>query len=130
MRPYGFTVVAEGPFDFGASLRFVEDWPATSALPSDGRALRFAYCAEHDWRPIGVTVTGTPGGIAGGATRARGPEIRAEVAPIFSPGGDGPGFGKAGEGGPLLCDGQRGSPGVGAVCFLSPWEAACWAVIV
>jgi DNA-3-methyladenine glycosylase II len=130
MGPYGFTLAAEGPFDFGASLRFVEDWPATSALPSDGRALRFAYCAEHDWRPIGVAVTGTPGGIAVEPTRAAAPEIRAEIARIFSLDVDGTGFAKVGEVDPVLGDVQRSNPGLRPVCFWSPWEAACWAVIV
>lgn len=130
MTSHGFTLTAEGPFDFGASLRFVEDWPATSALPSDGRALRFAYCAETDWLPIGVTVTAAPGGVAVATTRAPGPGIRGEVARILSLDADGTGFAKLGEADPVLGDLQRRSPGLRPVCFWSPWEAACWAVIV
>ncbi|TMR96320.1 DNA-3-methyladenine glycosylase family protein [Nonomuraea basaltis] len=130
MTTHGFTLTAEGPFDFGASLRFVEDWPATSALPSDGRALRFAYCAESDWLPIGVTVTAAPGGVAVATTRAAGPGIRGEVARILSIDVDGTGFAKLGETDPVLGDLQRRSPGLRPVCFWSPWEAACWAVIV
>ncbi|MCG5213879.1 DNA glycosylase family protein [Streptosporangium soli] len=130
MATYGFTLTAEGPFDFGASLRFVEDWPATSALPSDGRALRFAYNAESDWLPIGVTVTAAPGGVAVATTRAAGPGIRGEVARILSLDVDGTGFADLGEADPVLGDLQRHSPGLRPVCFWSPWEAACWAVIV
>ncbi|MEU4229054.1 hypothetical protein AB0F17_32565 [Nonomuraea sp. NPDC026600] len=130
MTTHGFTLTAEGPFDFGASLRFVEDWPATSALPSDGRALRFAYCAESDWRPIGVTVTAAPGGVAVATTRAAGPGIRAEVARILSLDVDGAGFAGLGEADPVLGDLQQLRPGLRPVCFWSPWEAACWAVIV
>ncbi|MFI6598263.1 DNA-3-methyladenine glycosylase family protein [Nonomuraea sp. NPDC050536] len=127
----GFTLTAEGPFDFGAALRFVEDWPATGALShSDGRALRFAYCAETDWRPIGVTVTGAPGGVAVTTTRPAGPGIRGEVARILSLDVDGAGFAKLGEADPVLGDLQRHSLGLRPVCFWSPWEAACWAVIV
>ncbi|MEV0383152.1 hypothetical protein [Nonomuraea sp. NPDC050643] len=130
MTTHGFTLTAEGPFDFGASLRFVEDWPATSTLPSDGRALRFAYCAESDWLPIGVSVTGRPGGVAVATTRAPGPGIRGEVARILSLDVDGGGFAKLGEADEVLGDLQRHRPGLRPVCFWSPWEAACWAVIV
>ncbi|MEV4220706.1 hypothetical protein [Nonomuraea sp. NPDC049725] len=130
MTTHGFTLTAEGPFDFGASLRFVEDWPATAALPSDGRALRFAYCAESDWRPIGVTVTAAPGGVAVATTRPAGPAIRGEVARILSLDVDGTGFAELGASDPILGDLQRRSPGLRPVCFWSPWEAACWAVIV
>jgi DNA-3-methyladenine glycosylase II len=130
MTMHGFTLSAEGPFDFGASLRFVEDWPATSALPSDGRALRFAYCAEADWLPIGVRVTAAPGGVAVATTRATGREIRGEVARILSLDVDGGGFARLGEDDPVLGDLQRRSPGLRPVCFWSPWESACWAVIV
>ncbi|WP_214104874.1 DNA-3-methyladenine glycosylase family protein [Acrocarpospora catenulata] len=130
MTSHGFTLTAKGPFEFGASLRFVEDWPATSALPSNGRALRFAYCAESDWLPIGVTVTAAPGGVAVAPTRAAGPGIRGEVARILSLDVDGTGFAELGEADPVLGDLQRRSPGLRPVCFWSPWEAACWAVIV
>ncbi|WP_432924949.1 DNA-3-methyladenine glycosylase family protein [Microbispora sp. CA-135349] len=130
MTRHGFTLTAQGPFDFAATLRFVEDWPATSALPSDGRALRFAYCAESDWLPIGVTVTAAPDGVAAATTRAAGPGIRDEVARILSLDVDGSGFAKAGEADPVLGDLQRKSPGLRPLCFWSPWEAACWAVIV
>ncbi|MFI9594005.1 DNA-3-methyladenine glycosylase family protein [Nonomuraea sp. NPDC052265] len=130
MTTHGFTLTAEGPFDFGSALRFVEDWPATSALPSDGRTLRFAYCAESDWLPIGVSVTAAPGGVAVTTTRAPGPAIRGEVARIFSLDVDATGFAALGEADPVLGDVQRDRPGLRPVCFWSPWEAACWAVIV
>ncbi|MGW2156060.1 DNA-3-methyladenine glycosylase family protein [Nonomuraea sp. NPDC001699] len=130
MTTHGFTLTAEGPFDFGATLRFVEDWPATSALPSDGRALRFAYCAESDWLPIGVSVTAAPGGVAVTTTRAPGPAIRGEIARILSLDVDAGGFAELGEADPVLGDVQRHRPGLRPVCFWSPWEAACWAVIV
>lgn len=130
MTTHGFTLTAQGPFDFGAALRFVADWPPTGALPADGRALRFAYCAESDWLPIGVTVTAAPGGVAVATTRAAGPRIRQEVARILSLDVDGTGFAKLGEADPVLGELQRRGPGLRPVCFWSPWEAACWAVIV
>ncbi|MBO3752446.1 DNA-3-methyladenine glycosylase 2 family protein [Streptosporangiaceae bacterium NEAU-GS5] len=130
MAAYEFTLTAEGPFEFGESLRFVEDWPATSGLPSDGQALRFAYSSESDWLPIGVTVTSAPGGVAVATTRAAGPAIRGEVARILSLDASGKGFAELGEADPILGDLQRERPGLRPVCFWSPWEAACWAVIV
>ncbi|MFI6479067.1 DNA-3-methyladenine glycosylase family protein [Nonomuraea sp. NPDC050663] len=123
-----FTLDAKGPYDFEAALRFVEDWPVTGALGhSDGRTLRFAYAAEADWRPVGVTVTGTPGGVEVTTTRAVG---RGEVARILSLDVDGSGFAAAGEKDPVLGEVQRLRPGLRPVCFWSAWEAACWAVIV
>ncbi|WP_101787250.1 DNA-3-methyladenine glycosylase family protein [Nonomuraea indica] len=130
MTTHRFVIDAEGPFDFGAALRFVADWPATSALPFDGRALRFAYCAESDWLPIGVTVTAAPGGVAVATTRPAGPGVRGEVARVLSLDVDGSGFASLGEADPVLGELQRHNPGLRPVCFWSPWEAACWAVIV
>ncbi|GAA0914969.1 hypothetical protein [Nonomuraea longicatena] len=130
MVAHGFTLTAEGPFDFGATLRFLEDWPATSALPHDGRTLRFAYAAESDWRPVGVAVTGAPGGVEIVTNRAAGPGLRAEIARILSLDVDGRGFAALGESDPVIGELQRRDPGLRPVCFWSPWEAACWAVIV
>ncbi|MFI9558262.1 DNA-3-methyladenine glycosylase family protein [Nonomuraea endophytica] len=131
MSTHGFTLAAEGPFDFAESLRFVEDWPATSTLaPSDGTALRFAYNTESDWRPIGVTVRAAPGGVAVETTRPAGPAIRAEIARILSLDVDGTGFAALAAADPVLGDVLRLRPGLRPVCFWSPWEAACWAVIV
>lgn len=130
MPGHGFTITAKGPFDFGAALRFTEDWPVTAHLPSDGRSLRFAYCAETDWLPIGVTVTAAPGGVAVTTTRAPGPGIRAEVARILSLDVDGTGVPALADADPVLGDLIRAHPGLRPVCFWSPWEAACWAVIV
>lgn len=130
MPTHGFAITAKGPFDFGAALRFVADWPVTSALPGDGRALRFAYCAESDRRPIGVTVTAAPGGVAVTTTRPATPAIRGEIARILSLDVDGTGFPGLAEADPVLGDLIHANPGLRPVCFWSPWEAACWAVIV
>ncbi|GGO00749.1 DNA-3-methyladenine glycosylase II [Microbispora rosea subsp. aerata] len=130
MTRHGFTLTARGPFDFGATLRFTQEWPVTGGLPSDGRALRFAYCAESDWLPIGVTVTAAPGGVAVAMTRAAGPRIRDEIARILSLDVDGSGFAEIAEADPVLGDVWRRSPGLRPLCFWNPWEAACWAVIV
>lgn len=130
MASFGFTITAAGPFDFGAALRFVDEWPVTSGLHSDGRALRFGFCPESDWLPIGVSVTAAPGGVAVTTTRPAGPAIRGEVARILSLDVDGSGFAALGAADPVLGDLQRESPGLRPVCFWTPWEAACWAVIV
>ena len=130
MPTHGFTIKAKGPFDFDAALRFVSDWPVTSGLPADGTPLRFAYCAESDWLPIGVTVTAAPDGVAVATTRPATPAIRGEIARILSLDVDGTGFPALAETDPILGDAIRANPGLRPVCFWSPWEAACWAVIV
>jgi DNA-3-methyladenine glycosylase II len=68
--------------------------------------------------------------VAVTTTRPAGPGIRGEVARILSLDVDGAGFAKLGEVDPVLGDLQRRRPGLRPVCFWSPWEAACWAVIV
>jgi DNA-3-methyladenine glycosylase II len=52
------------------------------------------------------------------------------VARILSLDVDGAGFDELGKADPVLGDLQRRDPGLRPVCFWSPWEAACWAVIV
>jgi DNA-3-methyladenine glycosylase II len=130
MTSFDFTITARGPFDFGQALRFVGEWPVTGGLPAGGGTLRFAFCPETDWLPIGVAVTGTPDGVAVTTSRPAGPAIRGEVARILSLDVDGTGFAELGEADPVLGDLQRRSPGLRPVCFWTPWEAACWAIIV
>ncbi|GLX99156.1 hypothetical protein [Herbidospora sp. NBRC 101105] len=130
MTTHGFTLTARGAFDFAATLRFVEEWPAASTLPSDGGTLRFAYCAEHDWRPVGVAVTAAPGGVRAETTRPAGPALRGEVARILSLDVDGTGFERVADADPVLKDLRAAHPGLRPVCFWTPWEAAVWAVIV
>ncbi|GAB1823658.1 DNA-3-methyladenine glycosylase family protein [Herbidospora sp. RD11066] len=130
MTTHGFALTARGAFDFAATLRFVEEWPAASTLPSDGRTLRFAYCAEHDWLPVGVAVTAAPGGVQVETTRPAGPALRAEVARILSLDIDGTAFAQVGLSDPVLGDLQAANPGLRPVCFWTPWEAAVWAVVV
>jgi len=77
-----------------------------------------------------VTVTAAPGGVAVTTTRAPGPGIRAEVARILSLDVDGTGVPALADADPVLGDLIRAHPGLRPVCFWSPWEAACWAVIV
>ncbi|WP_219825849.1 DNA-3-methyladenine glycosylase family protein [Nonomuraea typhae] len=121
---HSFTLAAEGPFDFAGSLRFLEDWPASPAAPSGG-TLRFAYAAEADWLPLGVRVRAAPGGVTVATTRPTG---RDEIARIFSLDVDGTGFSSLTD--PVLDELRRRYPGLRPVCFWTPWEAACWAVIV
>ncbi|WP_062428377.1 DNA-3-methyladenine glycosylase family protein [Herbidospora daliensis] len=130
MTSHGFTLTAQGPFDFADALRFVGQWPATSTLPSGDGVLRFAYCAEHDWLPIGVSVGGVPGGVAVETTRPAGPAIRHEIARIFSLDVDGRGFEEVGRGDPVLEELRLRSPGLRPLGFWTPWESACWAIIV
>lgn len=130
MTTHGFALTARGPYDFAATLRFVEAWPAASLLPSDGRTLRFAFCPEHDWLPTGVSVTAAPGGVRVETTRPAGPGLRAEVARILSLDVDGAGFEQVGRADPVLGELRAANPGLRPICFWTPWEAAVWAVTV
>src|SRR3954447_18771133 len=50
------TIDPRGPFDLSRSIGFLEEWPVTQR-PAEGSVLRFSFCAEHDWRPVGVRVS-------------------------------------------------------------------------
>ncbi|GAA2797132.1 hypothetical protein [Nonomuraea dietziae] len=131
MTTHGFTLTAEGPFDFRrlAALRRGLAGHQRAALRRAVAALRLLR--ESDWLPIGVTVTAAPGGVAVATTRAAGPGDQGRWWRAFlSLDVDGTGFAELGEADPVLGDLQQRPSSLRPVCFWSPWEAACWAVIV
>lgn len=46
----------QGSFGLSRSIGFLEEWPVTQR-PAEDSVLRFSFCAEHDWRPVGVHVS-------------------------------------------------------------------------
>lgn len=121
------TIEPAGPFDLTRSISFLEEWPATRR-PADGAALRFAFCAEHDWRPVGVRVTQHGGAVTVAATRGAG-DVVAEVARILSLDVDATAVRQVVDRDRVVAELVAAAPGLRPVCFWTPWEAACWALL-
>jgi DNA-3-methyladenine glycosylase II len=126
-----FSIEPVGPFDLSRSIGFLESWPATRR-PADGEdVLRFANCAEHDWRPVGVRVAqaGNRVDVETVGPGSAEESVPAQVARTLSLDVDSTPIDDVAAGDPIVARLVADSPGLRPVCFWSPWEAACWAVL-
>jgi DNA-3-methyladenine glycosylase II len=125
-----FTIDLSGPFDLSRSIGFLEEWPATRLPPADA-VLRFAFCAEHDWRPVGVRVSqrGRQIDIETAGPAKAFEDVSAQVARILSLDVDAGALDEITRRDPVVAQLVRSAPGLRPVCFWTPWEAACWAVL-
>jgi DNA-3-methyladenine glycosylase II len=119
-----------GPFDLSRSIGFLEMWPAVRH-PTDDDALRFAYCAEHEWRPVGVRVEqhGSRVDVEAVGPGSDAADLPAQVARTLSLDVDGTGIDEIAARDAVVARLVADAPGLRPVCFWSPWEAACWAVL-
>lgn len=130
-----FTITPRGPFSLAASVRFLEGFtPAhyrgSTAGEGPAQPLRLAFPVERDWRTAGVVVTQRRDGAVIAATD--GPEppgLREQLARVLSLDVDGSGFAAVAERDPVVAALAERYPGLRPVCFHSPYEAACWAII-
>ncbi|BCJ55431.1 DNA-3-methyladenine glycosylase II [Actinoplanes sp. NBRC 14428] len=130
MGDHRFSIEARGPFDLARSIDFLAQWPA-ARNPPDGAALRFAFCPDDDWRPVGVRLTQAGPRIEGEATGpgSAAPDLAAQVSRILSLDTDGTPLEAIARRDPRVAALVRAAPGLRPVCFWTPWEAACWAVL-
>lgn len=130
MTEQRFTIEPVGSFDLARAIQFLESWPA-SRRPADDAVLRFAYCAEHDWRPVGVRVAqaGRRVDVEITGPGAGEPSLPDQVARILSLDVDGTAVDEIVAREPVVARLTSASPGLRPVCFWSPWEAACWAIL-
>ncbi|MGH3096754.1 MAG: DNA-3-methyladenine glycosylase family protein [Streptosporangiales bacterium] len=130
-----FTLTPRGPFSLSASVRFLEGFaPARyrggAAGEGLGQPLRLAFPVEGDWRTAGVSVTQRDDGtVVTTCEKPCPPGVREQLARILSLDIDGSGFAAVGERDPVVARLAERYPGLRPVCFHSPYEAACWAVI-
>ena len=122
---------ARGPYSFAASSRFLEGFaPASHEGAGEDGHLHLAFCVEHEWTPVGVCLREGTSGVAatiyGEADRKT---AREQLARIFSLDVDGSQFAAVGERDPVIGRLQTRHPGLRPVCFMSPYEAAAWALI-
>lgn len=130
MGGHEVVVTPRGAFDLSRSIGFLEEWPVTQR-PADGAVLRFAFCPEDDWRPVGVRVTQQGQQVT---IRVSGPQGVPDSAPdqvarILSLDVDATVVGEIAGRNPMLRRLISATTGLRPVCFWTPWECACWAVL-
>lgn len=140
----GIGIAATGPYSFAAGARFLEGFaPAAYQRSSDG-VLRIAFPADDAASVVGAALRG-PGGpgrrdedapavtaelsAPAGAPAPDPGAARSQLARILSLDVDGSDFPAAAAGDDVASGLLRDHPGLRPVCFFSPYEAACWAVI-
>ena len=124
------TIEPIGSFDIAQSVGFLNKWPVTRGSATDA-VLRFAFCAEHDWRPVGVRVAqhGHQVDVETTGPGAAVEDIYAQIARILSLDIDASGLDDLARRDPVVARLIRAAPGLRPVCYWTPWEAACWAVL-
>lgn len=90
--------------------------------------LRFAFCAEHSWQPVGVRVT-QHGDRLQVDVAGTGDDVPGQVARILSVDVDATVVHEIARRDPVVARLVAAAPGLRPVCFWTPWEAACWAVL-
>jgi DNA-3-methyladenine glycosylase II len=125
-----FTIEPSGSFDLAQSIGFLEDWPVTRR-PADDSVLRFAFCVEHDWRPVGIRVSqhGHRVDVETTGPGVSAERIRPQIARVLSLDVDASGLDDLARHDPVVARLIRAAPGLRPVCFWTPWEAACWAIL-
>lgn len=133
--PYAtVTVPVTGPFSLEESTRFLEGFaPAAHDADAAGH-LHCAFPVEGRWEPVGVCVTQSEaaGEVVAELYGTAEPDLEAvaaQLARILSLDVAGSAFETVGERDPVIADLQARMPGLRPVCFFSPYEAACWAII-
>jgi len=130
------TLQPVGPYSLGESIRFLEGFtPAAYAGDEPGR-LDLAFVSDEAFLPggvervVGASVRDERGAIdvelSGDADLVA---ARRQIERILSLDVDGDGFPEVGRRDPVVGRLQTRYPGLRPVLFLSPYEAAAWAII-
>ncbi|TQS43566.1 DNA-3-methyladenine glycosylase family protein [Cryptosporangium phraense] len=126
-----------GPFSLAASTRFLEGFGPARYTGADDGVLRFAFPVETpgaEWPAVGLAVIQRADGAVVADLDDEVPDdVRArastQLARILSLDVDGSGFAAIGAADPVVGALQARFAGLRPVCFYSPYEAACWAVL-
>src|SRR5580692_8519916 len=125
-----FEVGYTGPFSLAASIRFLEGFTPAGYESSPPNHLDLAFCAGPLWHPVAVRVTERAGKVIGSFVGDVSPEaVTSNVARILSLDVDAREFPDVGRRDDVVAGLQAKYPGLRPVCFWTPYEAACWAVI-
>jgi DNA-3-methyladenine glycosylase II len=119
-----------GPFSLAASARFLEGFPPARYRGSPDGVLRLAFPVEGTGDTVGAAVHQDPDGAVLADVAGAVPDgLPAQVARILSLDVDGSGFPEVRVADPVVDQLAARYPGLRPVCFFSPYEAACWAVL-
>jgi DNA-3-methyladenine glycosylase II len=142
-----FSFTPQGPYSLAAGIRFLEGFtpanhrqdggassPGLSCMTvkTDGaEQLLLAFAAEGSWRSVGVAVRQEANGVVKATTYGDtdGAAVRDQVERILSVDVDAAALPRTLMADPVALRLAEQYPGLRPVCFNSPWEAACWAVI-
>lgn len=133
--PYAtVTIPVMGPFSLGASTRFLQGFAPAAHDGDTAGHLHLAFPVEGRWEPVGVCVTqpepdGEVGAELYGPAEPDPETVAAQLARVLSLDVDGSAFETVGERDPVIADLQARTSGLRPVCFFSPYESACWAII-
>lgn len=126
-----FTLQPRGPYSLAASARFLEGFaPAAHEAAPEGH-LHLAFPGP-DGAPAGVCLRqrGADGAVTGDVFGEADPDfVRGAAERILSLDHDGSAFADVGERDPVIQRLQTRFAGLRPVLFLSPYEAAAWALI-
>ena len=124
-------IPVSGPFSLDASIRFIEGFPpARYRGTAAEQVLRLAFPVEGDGTTVGVAVRQPEPDLV--AAEVDGPvpdRLPAQLARILSLDLDGSGYSDVLSGDRVLVDLAARQPGMRPVCFWSPYEAACYALL-
>jgi DNA-3-methyladenine glycosylase II len=125
-----FEVGYTGPFSLAASIRFLEGFTPAGYESSSPDHLDLAFCAGPLWHPVAVRVAERAGKVTGSFVGDVSPQgVASNVARILSLDVDAREFPEVGRRDGVVAGLQAKYPGLRPVCFWTPYEAACWAVI-
>jgi DNA-3-methyladenine glycosylase II len=125
-----FEVGYTGPFSLAASIRFLEGFTPAGCESSPPNHLDLAFCVGPVWHPVAVRVAQRAGKVIGSFVGEVSPEtVASNIARILSLDVDAREFAAVGQRDDVVAGLQAKYPGLRPVCFWSPYEAACWAVI-
>ena len=124
-------IPVSGPFSLERSIRFLEGFPPARyrGTATEG-VLRLAFPVEGGGGTVGVSVRQpAPDLVTAEAAGAPPGRWTAQVARILSLDVDGAGYAAVLAGDDVVAAVAARSPGLRPVCFWSPYEAACYAVL-
>jgi DNA-3-methyladenine glycosylase II len=125
-----FEVGYTGPFSLAASIQFLEGFTPAGYESSPPHHLDLAFCAGPQWHPVAVRVAERAGKVTGSLVGDASPEaVASNVARILSLDVDAREFPEVGQRDAVVGRLQAKYQGLRPVCFWTPYEAACWAVI-
>ena len=128
-----FVLAPRGEFSLAKAVRFLQGFVPLSGRDGDepDEVLRLAFCADGDWRPIAVRVRQSVAGRVTATVEGPGEleRVRAQIERLLSIDVDASMLEDVVAGDLVAAELVARFRGLRPVCFASPYEAACWAVL-